>query len=85
MHYGLTEASRSTFLEFHDVEHNQTIGKTVTEQVDIKIMDILGEELQHGIVGEICVSGNMIMKRYLCDNMWIFCDYIKPINTLMNA
>jgi long-chain acyl-CoA synthetase len=68
MHYGLTEASRSTFLEFHDVEHIQTIGKTVTEQVDIKIMDILGDELQHGIVGEICVSGNMVMKRYLCDN-----------------
>lgn len=68
MHYGLTEASRSTFVEFHDVEHIQSIGKPVTEQVDVKIMDILGDELQHDVVGEICLSGNMVMKRYLHDN-----------------
>lgn len=54
MHYGLTEASRSTFIEFHDIEHLDSIGKPVCNMVDVKIID-----------GEICVKGNMVMSKYL--------------------
>ncbi len=54
MHYGLTEASRSTFIEFHDIEHLESIGKPVCNMVDVKIIE-----------GEICVKGNMVMSKYL--------------------
>lgn len=65
MHYGLTEASRSSFVEFHDEEHLSSIGKPVNKHVNIKIFDHNGEELSNGEVGEICVKGNMVMTRYL--------------------
>lgn len=54
MHYGLTEASRSTFIEFHDIAHLDSIGKPVCDKVDVKVID-----------GEICVKGNMVMSHYL--------------------
>lgn len=56
MHYGLTEASRSTFIEFHDIKHLDSIGKPVCDKVDVKIIN-----------GEICVKGNMVMSHYLND------------------
>lgn len=65
MHYGLTEASRSSFIEFHDEEHLKSIGKPVSNFVTIKIFDHDGEEMPIGEIGEICVSGNMVMKCYL--------------------
>ena len=65
MHYGLTEASRSTFVEFHDKEHLDSIGKPVTRQVSIKIIDYSGTEVPIGEAGEICVKGNMVMSKYL--------------------
>lgn len=76
MHYGLTEASRSTFLEFHDSENLHTIGKAVVPEVSVKIMDKNGKELEAGVVGEICVSGNMVMNHYLdaSDNDTAFYD-----------
>lgn len=68
MHYGLTEASRSTFQEFHDIEHLNSIGKPVTSNVDVKIIDKEGNEQATEAIGEICVKGNMVMKQYLDDD-----------------
>lgn len=65
MHYGLTEASRTCFLEFHDVDHLNSIGKPVCDQVDVKIYDNTGDEVLAGKEGELCVKGNMVMSRYL--------------------
>lgn len=65
MHYGLTEASRSTFIEFHDEEHITSIGKPVTDKVDVKIFSEDGIEMASGEKGELCVKGNMVMARYI--------------------
>lgn len=67
MHYGLTEASRNCFQEFHDIEHLDSIGTPVCEKVDVKIFDEKGVETASGEKGEICVKGNMVMVRYLDD------------------
>lgn len=66
MHYGLTEASRSAFIAFHDDRGAlRSIGRPVSEQVSIKVLDGEGHELPDGGQGEICISGNMVMKGYL--------------------
>ena len=65
MHYGLTEASRSAFMEFHACRDRlATIGKPVCDKVDIKIFDDYGKELPDGENGELCVKGNMVMVGY---------------------
>jgi long-chain acyl-CoA synthetase len=67
MHYGLTEASRSTFIEFHSQkEHLNTIGKA-TPPLSIAIFNEAGEEVVTGEEGEICVKGNCVMKGYWND------------------
>ena len=68
MHYGLTEASRNCFQEFHDVNHLDTIGKPVCGKVDIQIFTEKGSIAPDGEEGEICVQGNMVMTRYLKDS-----------------
>lgn len=65
MHYGSTEASRSTFIEFHDIDHIESIGKPVTKNVDIKIYGKEGQVLKDNECGEICIKGNMVMSHYL--------------------
>ena len=65
MHYGLTEASRNCFQEFHDVEHLDTIGRPVCDKVDVQIFDESGMLMVSGEKGEICVKGNMVLSRYL--------------------
>lgn len=67
MHYGLTEASRNCFQEFHDTEHLDSIGKPVCNKVDVRIFSENGAEAPCGEKGEICVMGNMVMARYLDD------------------
>ena len=67
MHYGLTEASRNCFVEFHDAEHIESIGKPVCEKVDVKIFDAEGNPVANGEKGELCVKGNMVLLRYLED------------------
>lgn len=67
MHYGLTEASRNCFQEFHDKEHLDSIGKPVCDKVDVRIFSENGAEASCGEKGEICVKGNMVMSRYLDD------------------
>ncbi len=66
MHYGLTEASRSLFMEFHSYfDDLTTIGRPVSDAVDIKILDEQGKEVKFGEEGELCVKGNMVMDSYL--------------------
>lgn len=65
MHYGLTEASRSAFMEFHSCRDRlSTIGKPVCDKVDIRIFGEDGKELPDGETGELCVKGNMVMLGY---------------------
>lgn len=69
MHYGLTEASRSFFMEFHEYADDLiTIGKPVTKEVEVKILDDEGLELPPGVSGELCVKGNMVLKSYLAES-----------------
>ena len=77
MHYGLTEASRAVFMEFHENEKNlSTAGKPVSEKVDIRIIDESGREVAYGMPGEVCVRGNMVTNSYYLseDNVNAFID-----------
>lgn len=66
MHYGLTEASRALFSEFHhDADNLNTIGKPVSSQVEACILDETGNLVSDGVDGELCVRGNMVMRSYL--------------------
>ena len=68
MHYGLTEASRAMFCEFHESADNlETIGSPASEQVEVCILDDQGELVADGIDGEICVRGNMVVSSYFLD------------------
>lgn len=53
MHYGLTEASRSAFMEFHEYAENLSSIGMAAPNVDIRIID-----------GEICVKGEHVTKSY---------------------
>jgi len=65
MHYGLTEASRAVFMEFHEnMDDLSTIGKSVAPEVDVRILREDGSEAAPGEEGEVCVKGNMVMKSY---------------------
>lgn len=65
MHYGLTEASRSAFMEFHhDIEALDSVGKASPNTL-IKIFDESGVECKDGIEGEICIKGQHVMRGYL--------------------
>ncbi len=64
MHYGLTEASRSTFIEFNsEINKLHTVG-TPSPNVKIKIIDYNGQELPLNKTGEILVKGQMVMEGY---------------------
>lgn len=68
MHYGLTEASRAVFMEFHQNKENlETVGKNIVPEVDVKILRPDGSESEYFEEGEICIKGNMVMKRYVLD------------------
>lgn len=64
MHYGLTEASRSAFMEFHS-EHDKlnTAGKA-SPNADVKIFDAEGKEQPVGAEGEVCVKGEHVACSY---------------------
>ena len=64
MHYGLTEASRSAFMEFHS-EHDRlnTAGKA-SPNVEVKIFDGEGKEQPVGAEGEVCVKGGHVTCSY---------------------
>ena len=65
MHYGLTEASRSAFISFHDnAGHLDTAGKA-SPNVEIAIFSDSGERLDACIEGEVCVKGS-----HVCCDYW---------------
>ena len=65
MHYGLTEASRSAFMEFHaDSKYLDSVGKPSPFTV-IEIFDEQGNALPANTEGELCVRGDHVMKGYL--------------------
>lgn len=65
MHYGLTEASRSAFLEFHqDAAHLDSVGKS-SPNTEIEVFDEQGNKLLSNTEGELCVKGQHVMNGYL--------------------
>jgi len=79
MHYGLTEASRAAFQEFHEPqEFLSTVGRS-SPLAEIKIYNESGESLPDGETGEICIKGGMVAKGYLnVDNETAFYgDYFR--------
>lgn len=66
MHYGLTEASRSLFMEMHaEADDLNTAGRPVSRDVSVKVMDENGREVDDGCIGELCISGPTVMNAYL--------------------
>ena len=65
MHYGLTEASRAMFAEFHASADNlESVGRPSSPEVEVCIMDDQGRRLPAGMDGEVCVRGNMVCRSY---------------------
>lgn len=65
MHYGLTEASRSAFIEFHaEAAHLNSAGKP-SPDVEIAVFSPQGELVESGAEGEICVKGRHVTAGYL--------------------
>lgn len=57
MHYGLTEASRSAFIEFHEgAENLDSVGKPAPN-VRLAVFDERGDRVPAGTPGELCVRG----------------------------
>lgn len=64
MHYGLTEASRSAFLSFHDAaDHLLSVGKP-SPGCCLSIFNDKGEKAAPGEDGELCVAGNHVCSAY---------------------
>lgn len=64
MHYGLTEASRSAFIEFHtDEQKLDSVGKP-SPNVEIAIHDDADCSVLPGVVGRIKVRAASLMKEY---------------------
>lgn len=65
MHYGLTEASRSAFMEFHeDADHLSSVGKA-SPHCEIAIFDEGGHMLPSNTEGEIGVKGDHVTHGYI--------------------
>ena len=65
MHYGLTEASRSAFMEFHAEADNLMTAGQASPGVEIGIFSQEGKRLDIGEEGEVCVKGD-----HVCCNYW---------------
>lgn len=67
MHYGLTEASRSAFIEFHaGRQHLDSIGRPAPN-VSIRVRDEARNPVPAGTTGHIQVSGETVMSGYWRD------------------
>lgn len=65
MHYGLTEASRSAFIEFHqDAAHLDSVGRP-SPNTEIEVFDEKGRIMSPNQEGELCVKGAHVMQCYL--------------------
>jgi long-chain acyl-CoA synthetase len=63
-HYGLTEASRAAFLEYHADRHRlDSIGRP-SPNVEMAAREERGSEVPVGQPGEIAVRGGMVMREY---------------------
>jgi long-chain acyl-CoA synthetase len=63
-HYGLTEASRAAFLEYHADAHKlDSIGRP-SPNVEIAVCDADGRAVPRGCQGAVLVRGGMVMKEY---------------------
>ena len=63
-YYGLTEASRSTFLLFNKNKNKlESVGKPAPG-VEIKILDDNGKTLSNNQIGEIFIKGEHVIKNY---------------------
>lgn len=67
MHYGLTEASRSAFIEFHEAgERLESIGKP-SPGVELRIVDQHGRDCAPGEPGRIVIKSAALMSGYWKD------------------
>jgi len=68
MHYGLSEASRSSFIEFHDAGKDKldSIGRA-TVNVSIDVVDQSGASVGVGTPGMLKISGKHVAAGYLDD------------------
>lgn len=64
MHYGSTEASRSSFMEFHTCKDDLLTAGHASPNCDIKIFSPEGKELPYGEEGEVCVKGDHVTCSY---------------------
>jgi long-chain acyl-CoA synthetase len=64
MHYGLTEASRSAFMEFHSEHDKLNTAGTASPNVEVAIFDTEGKRLPIGAEGEVCVKGDHVTCSY---------------------
>jgi len=63
-YYGLTEASRSTFLLFNENKTKlESVGK-VAPGVKIEILDDKGKKLSNNMIGEIFIKGDHVIENY---------------------
>lgn len=63
-HYGLTEASRAAFTEYHRDAHKAGTAGCPSPNVEIFICDEYGNRLPAGQAGEVIVRGGMVMQEY---------------------
>ncbi|MCH5284463.1 MAG: AMP-binding protein [Akkermansiaceae bacterium] len=67
IYYGLTEASRSTFMECNsESEHLDTVGRAA-HGVEVMVCREDGTPCAAGEAGEICIRGRHVMRGYLHD------------------
>lgn len=67
MHYGLTEASRSAYLSFHDDKDKlESIGLP-SPGVEMRIVDESGQKVNNGVDGHIEIRGGHLMTGYWQD------------------
>lgn len=65
MHYGLTEASRSCFIEFHsEKEHLHTVGRAAPH-TEVAVFTPEGERVGPNTTGEVCIKGAHVTPGYL--------------------
>jgi len=64
MHYGLTEASRSAFISFHEESNRLDTAGKASPNCDIAIFDPAGNRLDAGCDGEVCVKGDHVCSTY---------------------
>lgn len=63
-HYGLTEASRAVFTEYHADAHKPGTAGRAAPNVEFNICDEAGRPLPAGETGEVVVRGGMVMREY---------------------